>query len=310
MSIQTSTRGLATLALFAVPTLALAADEPQRHGSPLITHESLQARLSDQKLRLLDVRPRADYDQGHIPGAVWVDIKAIRELTRPDAIRDEAAWSRAIAPLGISTDTEAVFIYDNARQHDAAPVWWALTYAGVPRVGLVDGGFALWQKDKHPVSSDAVTVAAQEFKPNLHADRFATRDDVRQASTKGDSQLLDARAPEEYRGEATADNNSNNTNSNHKSTPGHIPGARNLDGYALVDVDGRFLEDDTVKSRLSEAGFTADRPVITYSQSGNRSAIVVFALERAGTPIKHYVPGLAEWRTDATAPIAAGRDPK
>jgi thiosulfate/3-mercaptopyruvate sulfurtransferase len=306
MSVQTSIRGLATLALFAAPTLALAADEPQRHGSPLITHEKLHARLSDQKLRLLDARPRADYDQAHIPGAVWVDIKAIRELARPDSIRDEAAWSRALAPLGISEDTAAVFIYDNARQHDAAPVWWALTYAGVPRVGLVDGGFPLWQKDKRPVSSDAVTVTAREFKPNLHADRLATRDDVRQASTKGDIQLLDARSPEQYRGETTA--NSNNANNN-KAAAGHIPGARNLDGYAIVDADGRFLEADALKSRLSEAGFTADRPIITYSQSGNRSAIVVFALERAGTPIRHYVPGLAEWTNDANAPIAAGREP-
>jgi thiosulfate/3-mercaptopyruvate sulfurtransferase len=302
MSIRTSIRGLATLALFAAPTLTLAADEGQHRGSPLITQEKLQEKLNDPKLRLLDVRPKADYDQAHIPGAVWVDIEAIRQLGRPEAIHDAAAWSRTLAPLGISEDTTAVFIYDNARQHDAAPVWWALSYAGVPRVGLVDGGFGLWQKDKRPVSSDAVTVTARELEPKIRANRLANRDEVRQASTKGDAQLLDARSPEDYRGEPRA-------NTTNRGTAGHIPGARNLDGYALVDPDGRFLDADAVKSRLSEAGFSHDRPVVTYSRAGNRSAVVVFALERAGTPVKHYVPGLADWTTDANAPITTGREP-
>jgi thiosulfate/3-mercaptopyruvate sulfurtransferase len=300
MLIRNSIRGLTGLVLLAFPNPAPAADEKQHQGSPLITHEQLQERLHDPKLRLLDARPRPEYDQSHIPGAVWVDTKAIQELGRPDAIRDEVAWSRALAPLGINEDTREVFVYDSARQHDAARVWWTLSYAGLPRVGLVDGGFGLWQKEKRPVSTDPVVVASREFKPSFRAGRLATRDEVRQASTRGGTQLLDARSPEEYRGERQSRNS---------TAAGHIPGARNLDGYALVDADGRFLEKEGLSRRLSEAGIAADRPVIAYSQGGNRSAIVAFALDQFGAPVRHYVPGLSDWSQDANAPIAAGREP-
>ena len=143
MLTRIATRSLATLALLAIPGLTSAADDPQ-HGSPLISHEKLQEQLNDSKIRLLDARPWADYDEGHIPGAVWVDTKALQELSRPGTIKDEAAWAKALAPLGISDENQVIFVYDSAKQHDAARVWWSLEYAGVPRVGLVDGGFTLW----------------------------------------------------------------------------------------------------------------------------------------------------------------------
>jgi thiosulfate/3-mercaptopyruvate sulfurtransferase len=295
-----STRALATLALLAIPSLALAGDD-KRQGSPLVAHDKLQERLTDPKIRLLDARPRADYDKGHIPGAVWVDLKAIQDLTRPATIKDESAWAKALAPLGISDEIEAVLVYDSARQHDAARVWWTLSYAGVPNVGLVDGGFALWQRDKRPVTADAPEVAARPIQPRFRDDSLASRADVQKSGRNGDVLILDARSPEQYRGEAQADDV--------KGAAGHIPGAHNLDGYSLVDDDGRFVVQDALRKKLGDAGFTADRPVIAYSQSGNRSAIVVFALERIGASARHYVPGLSDWSTDARAPIVSGSAP-
>ena len=295
-----SIHGLTGLVFLALSNPAVSADEKHHEGAPLITHEKLQERLNDPKLRLLDARPRSEYDQGHIPGAVWVDTKVIQELGRPEAIRDEAVWSRALAPLGINDDTREVFIYDSARQHDAARVWWTLSYAGVPRVGLVDGGFGLWQREKRPVGTDPAVVASREFRPTFRAGRLAIRDEVRRAISSGSAQLLDARSPEEYRGERHSENS---------TAAGHIPGARNLDAYALVDSDGRFVDKESVSRRLADAGFAADRPVIAYSNGGNRSAIVAFALEQLGAPVRHYVPGLSDWSQDASAPIAAGRQP-
>jgi thiosulfate/3-mercaptopyruvate sulfurtransferase len=291
------TRWMATIT-FALPALAAAA-EPARQGSPLIAHEELQKRLSDPKVRLLDARPRADYDKGHIPGAVWIDGKALQDLAKPDAFADQAAWSRVLTPLGLVPEAE-VYIYDAARQHDAARAWWLLAYAGVPKVGLVDGGFALWERQGRPVTSEVSSVQPREFAVRFHPERVALRADVQSTLKSGDAQILDARSAKEYRGEGQAPTG---------GRAGHIPTARSLEAYGLVDGEGRFLDDEAQRTRLAKAGLSSDRPVIAYSQGGARSALIVFALERQGVPVRHYAQGLGEWSKDASAPIAAGAEP-
>ena len=292
----------ASVVLFAPWAHVARADEKQGHqGSPLISRDQLQAKLNDPKIRILDARARADYDQGHIPGAVWVDLKALQALTRPQSLNDAASWSQALSPLGISGDVESIYIYDSARQHDAARVWWSLSYAGVPNVGLINGGFELWRKENRPLSTETPKLATRsEFQPSFRAERLAKREEVRQALNKGDAQLLDAREAAQYTGEAKP--------KNEKAVAGHIAHARHLDGYSLVDADGQFVDDDQLRRQFREAGFSHDQPVIAYSQSGSRSAIVVFALERIGVKSRHYLPGWAEWSRQEKDSIAVGRE--
>lgn len=291
-------RALASLAILSLSAPnATAGDHKQ--GPPLIGHEKLQAKLNDPKVRIIDARPRADYDKGHLPGAVWADPKPFLGLTKAESIGDKAAWSRAIAPLGLSGEVAEVYIYDSARQHDAAKLWWLLSYAGAKKVGLVDGGYPLWEREKRPTTAEAPAAKAAEFAPEFRAELLAGRDDVREASKGGSAQLLDARSAEEYRGEKAP---------KAPQAAGHIPGARSLDGYSLVDEEGRFRKPEEQKRILSEAGFAADHPVITYSQGGARSAIAAFALKRLGIPTSHYAPGLADWSSDAKAPIVSGRE--
>src|SRR5580658_1789383 len=157
-TMTTTTIGWMAALSLAVPVLAHAAEpENTPAGPPLIAHEALQKRLNDPNLRLLDARPRAEYDQGHIPGALWVDIKALGALVRGDSFADKEAWAQSLAPLGIGPDTE-VYLYDANRQHDAGRVWWLLWYAGVPRVGLVDGSFPLWQREGRAVSTEPPAI--------------------------------------------------------------------------------------------------------------------------------------------------------
>jgi thiosulfate/3-mercaptopyruvate sulfurtransferase len=141
-------RGLLSALVLAIPPLVMGA-EPAGKVPALLSHDALQTRLGGAKLRLLDVRPQADYEKGHIPGALWVDGKVFQEISRPESLANAAAWAQA--PLGIGQDSE-VYIYDAARQHDAARLWWLLSYAGVERVGLIDGGFPLWERQGRPVS--------------------------------------------------------------------------------------------------------------------------------------------------------------
>jgi thiosulfate/3-mercaptopyruvate sulfurtransferase len=292
------THGLVAAVVLAISPLVIG-EEPSAKVPPLLTHEELQKRLGDSKLRLLDARPKADYDKGHIPGALWVDGKVFQEVARPESFADASAWAQALAPLGIGADSE-VYIYDAARQHDAAKLWWLLSYAGVDRIGLIDGGFPLWERQGRPVNSEAITVEPRRFEVHLHAKRIASRDDVQAAIEKKDVQLLDSRSAEQYRGETKPSNG---------GKAGHIPSARSLDGYDLVDADGRFLDAETQRTRLAGAGIAADRPLIVYSAGGARSALTIFALNRLGISARHYYQGIPDWSKGTSAQFSIGADP-
>jgi thiosulfate/3-mercaptopyruvate sulfurtransferase len=297
MKMLKTIRWMATLTLV-LPVLARAADEPARkpEAPPLLSHDELQKRLSDPRLRVLDVRSREKYEKGHIPGAIWVDLRAFQALTKPEALADKDAWGRVLAPLAIGGDLEA-YIYDDDRQHIAGRLWWLLSYAGAPHVGLIDGGFPLWERDHRPVSSEVVRVEPRDFAVSFHARRLASRDEVRSAIGDSKFVIVDARTEAEYRGQ-------NKPQSGRRA--GHIPSARLLDLYSLVDADGRFLSVDAQRAQLAKAGITPDRTVIAYSNSGNRSGGIVFALRRLGIPARHYIAGFSVWASDPAAPVEQG----
>jgi thiosulfate/3-mercaptopyruvate sulfurtransferase len=295
MNATKTVRWMAVLTL-ALPVLTLAADEPARRPPLLLTQDALQHRLNDNHIRLLDVRSREAYEKGHVPGAVWVDVKELQALTRPEAFADKDAWARGLAPLAIDNESE-VYVYDDDRQHIAGRVWWLLSYAGVSHVGLIDGGFPLWEREKRPVSSELTRVEPHAFAVNFHARRAVSRDEVRSAIGDSKVQIVDARSAAEYRGEKKPQNG---------GRAGHIPSARSLDLYRLVDADGRFLSAEAQRELLARAGIATDRPVIVYSQAGSRSGGVVFALRRLGIPARHYFSGLSDWASDPSAPISEG----
>jgi thiosulfate/3-mercaptopyruvate sulfurtransferase len=112
--------------------------------------------------------------------------------------------------------------------------------------------------------------------------------------------LLDARSVAEYRGETPPRNG---------GPAGHIPSARSLEGYDLVDAEGRFLDAESQRARLARAGIVPDRPVIAYSNGGARSALSVFALKRLGISTRHYFQGLSDWSKDSSASLVVGAEP-
>ncbi len=303
-TLRSAAHWVTTLAL-AFPALAPAA-EPEKpkqaafHLTPpqVISHEALEKRLNDPALRLIDARSKADYGKGHLPGALWVDVKAFEDLFKSKEVADKSVWAHALAPLGIGANTE-VYVYDGAKQHDAARVWWLLGYANVEKIGLVDGGFGLWQKSSRPVVTEVKSVAPQEFSVKFHERRVLSRAEV-QAAAKGEElQLLDARSVAEFKGEKKPANG---------GRAGHIPGAKNLEAYDLVDADGRFLDKEATLKKLSAAGIVEGKSVVVYSNGAGRASVATFALRKAGIHARVYVPGFAAWAKDASAEIVTGLD--
>ena len=237
----------------------------------LVSFGDLQHRLDDTGLRLLDARPRGEYDRGHIPGAVWVDAKAVEVMAaKPGVLTNREAWERWIRPLGIGPETD-VLIYDANRQRDAARLWWLLSYLGVNRVGLINGNYPLWASKKRPVTTEVPSVEPKPFKVAFRADRHATRGEVLSAVSAKTATIVDARTDGEYAG-----------TEKRAKRGGHVPTSCHLEWNTLVDKDGQFLDESALRTKLARAAVEPNEPVITYCQSGGRASVDAFVLERLG----------------------------
>jgi thiosulfate/3-mercaptopyruvate sulfurtransferase len=271
-------------------------DQQPRPAARLVSFNDLQGRLGDPDLRLLDVRPRADYDRGHIPGAIWVDAKATEELAaRPGGLTEEAAWEAWIAPLAIGPETE-VLIYDANCQKDAARFWWLLGYLGVEKVGLIDGGYPLWAKEGRPVTTDVPEVQPRPFDVTFRHARHATRAEVLESLKSGKARIIDARSEAEHTGEQRL-----------SKRAGRIPSACNLEWANLVDKDGRFLPESDLRAKLAKAGVKPGEPVIAHCQGGGRASVDAFVFERLGHPTRNYYLGWSDWGNADETPVETGK---
>ena len=287
-----------------VVLLILAANAPspvvggEASAPSLASFDALQKRLGSPGLRLLDVRPKADFDEGHLRGAVWVDTQAVRVLTaKPGGLGDRVTWQSWIAPLGIGPDTE-VLIADGGRQLDAARLWWLLSYLGAEKVGLIDGNVALWSAQGRPVTREVPKVEPASFRVQFRHDRLANRADVARALAGGKAQVVDARTISEYTGERRS-----------SKRGGHIPTACRLEWSDLVGQDGRFLAEDELRSKVERLGLKAGEPVITHCQGGGRASVDAFVLERLGHKACNYYLGWSDWGNADDTPVVEGTAP-
>ncbi len=272
----------------------------------LIAAPELAAALAgDAPPVLLDVRwelggpPGAQaYAAGHIPGAVFVDLET--ELAgRPGAggrhpLPEAADFEAAMAAKGVDA-RRGVVVYDARTSVAAARAWWLLRYFGHPDVAVLDGGLAAWEAAGLPLTTERPTVAPGDFRatpgglPVLDAAGAA-------ALAGGHGVLLDARAPERFRGEQEPID----------PVAGHIPGARNHPAPDNLAPDGRFLAPEVLRTRLRAAGVQAGAEAGAYCGSGVTAAHTVLAAELAGFPVALYAGSWSEWITDPARPVATG----
>lgn len=279
---------LVTWLFLAAPSMA--ADLPT-----LISFPQLELRLGDPSVRLLDCRARADYEKGHRPGAVWVDAKAIEQkAARPGALHDPDAWRSWIDGLAIGPES-VVYVYDANRQLDAARIWFLLRYLGVPRVGLVDGGYPLWEKEGRPVETQSTRLAPRPYPIRFQPRILAERSDVLAALKEGSAKVLDARSDEEHSGAAKK-----------SKRAGRIPRACHLEWTNLVDADGRFLSRDDLRAKVEKSGIRPSDEVLTHCQGGGRASVNAFALELLGIRARNYYLGWSDWGNADDVPVESG----
>lgn len=260
----------------------------------LVTVEALQQELEDPALRILDVRSEDAYAEGHIPGAVRVEMSEWKDLALSEGgLQDAEAWADLVGGLGIDQDTPVVVYSD--KPTDATRIWWTLEYLGVPDVRVLDGGWAAWQEAGAPVSTEPLVPSPKEFVPEFQTHRLALRDDVLKVVEMPDDALLllDARSKGEYAG-----------TSGPAERKGHIPGFAQVEWKTFVDEEGRFRSPEEIREIVGDVAGEDVSGAITYCQSGGRASLNAFALELAGYgPVRNYYCGWSEWSAADDVPI-------
>jgi len=283
---------------------------PYAHPEALVDGSWLAARLGDPRLRIVDgsfklpgVVPtaRADYETGHIPGAVFFDIDdiAMPGTSLPHMVPSAGRFAQKMAALGIGDD-DMVVVYDAAGLSSAGRAWWMLRLFGHDRVAVLDGGLPQWRAEGRPLTTAVPSPPAARFTarfdPTLLRDKAALLANL----ATGAEQVVDARAAGRFEGSAP------------EPRPGirrgHIPGSRNLPYERLTDPTTRRVRGaEELAALFDEAGVTRDRPVVTSCGSGVTACALAFALylighERAAV----YDGSWSEWGLFGDTPIKTG----
>jgi thiosulfate/3-mercaptopyruvate sulfurtransferase len=280
----------------------------------LISAAELAGHLAEPDLRIADVRwslaapaaGRAEYAEAHLPGAVFVDLDTV--LTAPvgpgrHPLPDPAAFAEAMGALGIGR-AHRVVAYDDAGGTVAARLWWMLEVLGHPRTAVLDGGIAAWRTAGLPLTVDvpshpmAAWSAAGPLPPLPDA-WPGTIDRAALTPRLGALTLLDARAPERYRGEIEPID----------PVAGHIPTAVSAPTASFLDRDGCFLAPAALAARFAALGAAGARPVVVACGSGVNACQLALAMRVAGLADPLLYPGsYSDWSRSGM-PIATGDAP-
>jgi thiosulfate/3-mercaptopyruvate sulfurtransferase len=226
----------------------------------------------------------AEFEAGHLPGAVYVDLdEYLAGPPSPQAGRhplpDPEVFARGMGEAGIGDDSTVV-AYDDVGGVVAARLVWLLRALGVD-AALLDGGL------EGPLESGPSNPTPARFTPRpWPAERLAGIDEL------DDVILLDARDRNRYSGEFEPVD----------PRPGHIPSARSRPAREMLD-GGRLLPADVLRAQFAEVGVDADSAVVASCGSGINACHTLLVLESLGLPQGRLYPGSYSQWSNSDRPV-------
>lgn len=274
----------------------------------IVSADWLQERLTDQTVKIVDAswylpqhnrNGKAEYEAGHIPGAVFFDQDEIADHTSglPHTVPSPDVFAAHVGQMGISIDASIV-VYDGPGLFSSARVWWLFRVMGATKVYVLDGGLDGWKAEERPLTNEPTEPQATIFAPVFNADAITTFGEMRSTVETGSAQIADARGAGRFTG-AEAEPRAG-------MRSGHMPGAKNLPIAALAE-NGRLKSIEALRETILAAGIDLDRPVVTSCGSGVTAAVITLALQSVGHADNTLYDGSwAEWGSRDDTPVVTG----
>ncbi len=275
----------------------------------LVSTEWLAGELGASDLRVVDCTKHlpatgrnaaAEYEAGHIPGAVFMDLSdlvdtsAAVENTLPPAEK----FASRMQSLGLG-DGSRIVLYDDSAVKTSARAWFMLTMFGAHDVAILDGGIAKWKAEGRALKQGKETLRHRHFTAWQDDKNVRTKAAMLANLHSKEEQVVDARGAARFTGDE-ADPRPN-------IAKGHIPGSRNLPYTALYNADGTFKDKSALQETFADAGIDLAKPVVTTCGSGITASVVAFAMHLLGKEdVALYDGSWNEWGADPDTPKATG----
>lgn len=280
-------------------------------SSALISVHQAAERMADADVLVLDVRFKLEdpaygaqaYAQSHVPGALYLDLDqdlsspVVPGVTGRHPLPDPNVFEARMREIGLRK-TDQVIVYDDGPGFYAARLWWLLTWLGHTQVSVLDGGLNAWrQAGLRMTVEKSVRPWPGDFIAQPDDSLLVAADVLHAQVTKKQNtpvyRLLDARAPERFRGEVEPID----------PVAGHIPGAMCLPCSGNLDGEGQFLPSQALRARFPD--IAPGQTFVCYCGSGVTACHNILAAVLAGLPMPClYAGSWSEWITEPGRPVA------
>lgn len=280
---------------------------PENRTNNLVSTEWLHDNLDQPDLVVVDGSwylpqagrdPKAEYAQGHIPGAIFFDIDAIsdRSSDLPHMLASPIAFSSAMRRLGVG-DGQRIVVYDGMGVFSSPRVWWNFRAMGVNDVAVLDGGLPKWVSENRPIDDHPVRRPERHFSARLDHSTVSDIQDILRLTNQSIAQVVDARSAGRFSGSEPEPRQGMRS--------GHIPGSVNVHYSALLK-NGQLRDSVELRSVFESAGVDLTRPITTSCGSGITAAILTLALTTLGhRKLSLYDGSWTEWGGHADTPISS-----